>query len=325
MAQHGDHRAHAADLGDRDLHRVLYAFGFTLNYMTLMALSLSIGLLIDDAIVVRENIVRHIHMGKDHYTAALEGTDEIGLAVLATTLSIVAVFVPIAFMGGIIGKFFYPFGITVAAAVLVSLFVSFTLDPMLSAVWRDPPEGARGLPVVGRVLRGFERVMDRVHAIYDGSAGRSGRRLAPSQGDVARSRIASFLVSIPIAGVVGTEMMPEADQSYTSVRLTMPVGSCLEYANERVKRVEDALREFKEIDAIDTGIGIDGTRNTATVNLKLVPRSQRNRSQRKLEDDDPQARRSDSRRRTEDRLEHARSTSPCWATTTPRCTGSSPT
>ena len=143
---------------------VIYAFGFTLNYMTLMALSLCIGLLIDDAIVVRENIVRHIHMGKDHYTAAREGTDEIGLAVLATTLSIVAVFVPIAFMSGIIGKFFYPFGITVAAAVLVSLFVSFTLDPMLSAVWRDPPEGARGLRVVGPILRAFERGMDKVHA-----------------------------------------------------------------------------------------------------------------------------------------------------------------
>ncbi len=145
---------------------VLYAFGFTLNYMTLMGLSLCIGLLIDDAIVVRENIVRHIHMGKDHYTAAREGTEEIGLAVLATTFSIVAVFVPIAFMGGIVGKFFYPFGVTVAAAVMVSLFVSFTLDPMLSAVWRDPPEGARGLPVVGSFLRVFERGMDRVHAIY---------------------------------------------------------------------------------------------------------------------------------------------------------------
>ncbi len=260
---------------------VLYASGFTLNYMTLMALSLCIGLLIDDAIVVRENIVRHIHMGKDHYTAAREGTDEIGLAVLATTLSIVAVFVPIAFMGGIVGKFFYPFGITVAAAVLLSLFVSFTLDPMLSAVWRDPPEGARGLPVVGRVLRGFEHVMDQVHAIYDGLL----RWALAHRKSTLAIAIASFLVSIPIAGIVGTEMMPEADQSYTSVRLTMPVGSSLEYANERVKRVEDALREFKEIDAIDTGIGIDGTRNTATVNLKLVPRSQRNRSQRKLEED----------------------------------------
>jgi multidrug efflux pump subunit AcrB len=117
----------------------VYAFGFTLNFMTMMALSLCIGLLIDDAIVVRENIVRHVHMGKDHLTAAREGTDEIGLAVMATTFAMCAVFVPVAFMGGIIGKFFYPFGITVVVAVLVSLFVSFTLDPMLSSVWNDPP------------------------------------------------------------------------------------------------------------------------------------------------------------------------------------------
>ena len=257
----------------------LYAFGFTLNYMTLMALSLCIGLLIDDAIVVRENIVRHIHMGKDHYAAAREGTDEIGLAVLATTLSIVAVFVPIAFMGGIVGKFFYPFGITVAAAVLVSLFVSFTLDPMLSAVWRDPPEGARGLPVIGPILRRFERLMDRVHRIYDRLL-----RLALSHRKTTLAiAAASFAIAIPIAGVVGTEMMPESDQSYTSVRLTMPVGSSLDYANERVKRVEEALREFKEIDAIDTGIGVEGTRNTAVMNLKLVPRNERKRAQKDLE------------------------------------------
>jgi hydrophobe/amphiphile efflux-1 (HAE1) family protein len=259
---------------------VLYAFGFTLNYMTLMALSLCIGLLIDDAIVVRENIVRHIHMGKDHYTAAREGTEEIGLAVLATTLSIVAVFVPIAFMGGIVGKFFYPFGITVAAAVLVSLFVSFTLDPMLSAVWRDPPEGARGLPVVGPMLRGFERLLDKVHALYD----RLLRWALSHRKSTLAIATASFLASIPIAGIVGTEMMPDADQSYTSVRLTMPVGSSLEYANERVKRVEEALKEFKEIDAVDTGIGTDGTRNTANLGLKLVPRSERRRSQRQLEE-----------------------------------------
>jgi hydrophobic/amphiphilic exporter-1 (mainly G- bacteria), HAE1 family len=258
---------------------VIYAAGFTLNYMTLMALSLCIGLLIDDAIVVRENIVRHIHMGKDHYTAAREGTDEIGLAVLATTLSIVAVFVPIAFMGGIVGKFFYPFGITVAAAVMLSLFVSFTLDPMLSAVWRDPPEGARGLPVVGPVLRSFERGMDRVHAVYD----RLLRWALAHRKSTLAIATASFLVSIPIAGMVGTEMMPEADQSYTSVRLTMPVGSSLEYANERVKRVEEALAEFKEIDAVDTRIGVDGTRNTANLNLKLVPRAERKRSQKQLE------------------------------------------
>src|SRR5690606_26664808 len=106
--------------------------------MSLMGLSLAIGILIDDAIVVRENIVRHVEMGKDHYTAAREGTAEIGLAVAATTFSIVAVFVPIAFMYGMAGQWFKPFALTIASSVLVSLFVSFSLDPMLSAYWPDP-------------------------------------------------------------------------------------------------------------------------------------------------------------------------------------------
>ena len=257
----------------------LYAFGFTLNYMTLMALSLCIGLLIDDAIVVRENIVRHIALGKGHDAAARQGTDEIGLAVLATTFSIVAVFVPIAFMSGIIGKFFYPFGLTVAAAVLVSLFVSFTLDPMLSAVWRDPPEGARKLPVVGPVLRGFERGMDAVHALYDALL----RAALAHRKTTLAIATASFLASLPVAGLVGTEMMPEADQSFTSLRLTMPVGSSLEHTDERVRRVEQVLREFPEIDVIDTSVGTDRGKNTARINLKLVPRSERQRSQKRLE------------------------------------------
>ncbi|MDP3225953.1 MAG: efflux RND transporter permease subunit, partial [Rubrivivax sp.] len=121
----------------------MYVFGFTINNITLMALSLCVGLLIDDAIVVRENIVRHLKMGKSAHQAALDGTNEIGLAVLATTLSIVAVFLPIGFMGGIVGKFFHEFGITIVAAVLISMFVSFTLDPMLSSVWHDPAAHGR--------------------------------------------------------------------------------------------------------------------------------------------------------------------------------------
>jgi HAE1 family hydrophobic/amphiphilic exporter-1 len=116
----------------------VWALGFKLETMSLLGLSLAIGILIDDAIVVRENIVRHVEMGKDHYTAAREGTDEIGLAVTATTFSILAVFVPIAFMSGVGGQWFKPFALTMACSVLVSLFVSFSLDPMLSAYWADP-------------------------------------------------------------------------------------------------------------------------------------------------------------------------------------------
>ena len=121
---------------------IMWVFGFTVNTMTLLALSLAIGLLIDDAIVVRENIVRHLEMGKDHVRASKEGTDEIGLAVLSTTLAVVAVFIPVAFMGGMIGRIFFQFGVTVAFAVLVSLFVSFTLTPMLSAWWGVDPHAA---------------------------------------------------------------------------------------------------------------------------------------------------------------------------------------
>jgi len=124
----------------------VWAMGFKLETMSLLGLSLAIGILIDDAIVVRENIVRHVEMGKDHFKAAHDGTDEIGLAVAATTFSILAVFVPIGFMPGIGGQWFKPFALTIACSVAVSLFVSFSLDPMLSAYWPDPhrPPEERG-------------------------------------------------------------------------------------------------------------------------------------------------------------------------------------
>ena len=137
------------------------AFGFTLNTMSLLGLSLAIGILIDDAIVVRENIVRHVEMGKDHYTAAREGTDEIGLAVAATTFSIVCVFVPIAFMGGLAEQWFAPFALTIACSVLVSLFVSFSLDPMLSAYWPDPHREEHEKSFITKALDRFNRWFDR--------------------------------------------------------------------------------------------------------------------------------------------------------------------
>lgn len=143
---------------------VMNSMGMTLNVMTLMALSLAIGLLIDDAIVVRENIVRHLEQGKDHMEAARFGTAEIGLAVFATSMSIIAVFIPVAFMRGIVGRFFYQFGISVAFAVLVSLFVSFTLDPMLSSRWHDPSIHMQGK------RRGLARWLEKFNGWFDLSA-----------------------------------------------------------------------------------------------------------------------------------------------------------
>ncbi len=146
----------------------VYAFGFTLNTMSLLGLSLAIGILIDDAIVVRENIVRHVEMGKDHMTAAREGTAEIGLAVAATTFSIVAVFVPIAFLDGEAGQWFKPLALTIACSVLVSLFVSFSLDPMLSAYWPDPHQTEDKKWWITRVLDRFNNWFNRQTQKYRG-------------------------------------------------------------------------------------------------------------------------------------------------------------
>src|SRR6202165_3241888 len=252
----------------------LYAFGFTLNMMTLMALSLCIGLLIDDAIVVRENIVRHLGMGKTHLAAAREGTDEIGLAVMATTFAIVAVFVPIAFMKGIVGQFFLQFGLTVAVAVLVSLFVSFTLDPMLSSVWRDPP-GSRfsRAPWLGRFMDRVERVVEWVHGIYGRllewaisdkrhrlyvptislwTAARTGRwhALNPRwstithRGIVLWTALLIFCGSFALLPIIGKEFSPQVDESFISLRLNTPVGTSLEFTDSKVREVEAVLKRF---------------------------------------------------------------------------------
>jgi len=258
----------------------LYAFGFTLNFLTLMALSLCIGLLIDDAIVVRENIVRHLALGKDHMTAAREGTDEIGLAVMATTFAIVAVFVPIAFMSGIIGRFFFQFGLTVAVAVLVSLFISFTLDPMLSSIWHDPPGNrfAR-VPWLGRFMDFVERGVDRIHVVY-------GRLLEWALGHrktVLGIALATFAGSFAIVPLVGTEFVPQVDQSFISLRLNTPVGSSLEYTDGKVREVEAILAQFPEVALPMTTVGTEDGRNYARVNLKLTDRAERHRSQKEIE------------------------------------------
>jgi hydrophobe/amphiphile efflux-1 (HAE1) family protein len=255
--------------------------GFTLNFMTLMALSLCIGLLIDDAIVVRENIVRHLGMGKSHIQAAREGTQEIGLAVMATTFAIVAVFVPVAFMKGIIGRFFLQFGITVTVAVLVSLFVSFTLDPMLSSVWPDPTEGRfKNVPWLGSLMAGIEHVIEAAHRLY-GRVLDSAMKWRKLTLGIAFSVFVGSLFLVPM---IGTEFTPDTDQGYTALQLKTPIGSSLAYTDSKIHQVEDALKTFPEIEIISSTVGTDEGRNVAQLNLKLTNVSQTHRrSQKEVE------------------------------------------
>jgi HAE1 family hydrophobic/amphiphilic exporter-1 len=264
----------------------MYLFGFTINTITLMALSLCVGLLIDDAIVVRENIVRHVQMGQSPHDAALKGTDEIGLAVLATTMSIVAVFLPIGFMGGIVGKFFHEFGITIVAAVLISMFVSFTLDPMLSSVWHDPA-AAHGSHLGDKPVTLYDKTLGRVTALFD--------RLTVLLSDLYQSLLAwslvhkiktvlvataTFVLAMALLGMIGKEFVPKADFSETQVNFYTPVGSSLEVTEMRAKQIDAALRELPEVRHTVTTInsGFSQGKIYGAVYVRLQDRKDRQRS-----------------------------------------------
>ncbi len=260
-------------------------FGFTINMVTLMALSLCVGLLIDDAIVVRENIVRHVQMGKAPHAAALDGTNEIGLAVLATTLSIVAVFLPIGFMGGIIGKFFHEFGITIVAAVLISMFVSFTLDPMLSSIWHDPAIDREGQPFVpkglydhtlGRVTHWVDRLQHHLGEGYVAVLGWSLKHKLTTLG-IALATLGGSVALVPL---MGTEFVPKADFSETSVNFYTPVGSSIETTEARARQVDAILREMPEVryTVATINTGQSQGRNYASVYVRLADRKDRKRS-----------------------------------------------
>ena len=257
-------------------------FGFTINIITMMALSLCVGLLIDDAIVVRENIVRHVQMGKTPYQASLDGTQEIGLAVLATTLSIVAVFLPIGFMQGIIGKFFHEFGITIVAAVLISMFVSFTLDPMMSSIWHDPAIDRHGKPFVaknwydktiGRVTHWFEKSTDRLADTYQGIL----RWSLKFKKITLLIALATFALSLVMMRFVGTEFVPKADFGETNVSLYTPVGSSLEATEAKTRQAEAIIREFPEVRYTLSTINTGNAQGKiyASIYIRLIDRNLR--------------------------------------------------
>lgn len=252
----------------------IWAFGFTINMMTLLALSLSIGLLIDDAIVVRENIVRHADMGKDHVTAALDGTQEIGLAVLATTLTIVAVFLPVAFMGGIIGRFFYQFGVTVSVAVLISMFVSFTLDPMLSAHWAEKPKDPNKKPnALKRFFSWISNRLDRLNIIYEKLLKLALRFRLVTLGIA----IASLFGALALSKMIGTEFVPVPDKGEIRIKFETPIDASLEYSQSKLRQVDQIIRQHPEVRATYGAINsvTDRGKNHLSLRVSVTPRQER--------------------------------------------------
>ncbi|NDP38954.1 MAG: efflux RND transporter permease subunit, partial [Rhodoferax sp.] len=246
--------------------------GFTLNFMTLLGLSLAIGVLIDDAIVVRENIVRHMANGSDRRTAASEGTREIGLAVAATTLSIIAVFIPVAFMGGGAGEWFRPFALTVASSVLVSLFISFTLDPMLSAYWGDP------VAQHDRPRHGLGRWLALFNTWFDQQANRYGNVIAWA---LQHRRSMAFIAAFSLVAALGlhfqfggSSFLPASDEGTLAIEVRTPSSASLEFARLKVEQAAQLARGLPETVATNSNINAAGGR----VYVDIGKSTQRKRS-----------------------------------------------
>ena len=260
---------------------LLYALGYSINVMTLLGLSLAIGFLIDDSVVVRESIFRHMEAGADPVTAAQRGTSEVGLAVNATTLAIVAVFVPVAFMSGAVGRFYQQFGLTVAAAVLVSLFVAFTLDPMLSSRFmRVFDKAERRRTRIGRLFAGWIDLYDRLDGGYRGFLG----WVLAHRGRVLVIALAIFVASLALLPLIGREFLAPVDTGEFNIFLEKDPGARMyDMINASAISIR-SLMDRPEVETVFTAIGsvFGGEINTATLGVKLKPLRERRRSQEEI-------------------------------------------
>ena len=256
---------------------LIWYMGFTLNMLTMLALTLSVGIVIDDAIVVLENIYRFIEeKGIPPMQAAVEATREIGLAVLATTMSLVAIFVPVAFMSGIIGRFMKSFGLTMAFAILVSLVVSFTLTPTMSARWlkvRRPTEDkdhrihdSKHSRVFGPLDRGYSRMLQWAMA---------------HRGVIATLAVLVFFSSVPLFRFVSINFTTQDDQSGFDLTVRAPEGTSLDATQVLADRIATAIRRIPEVGYTLLTVAGDGagTQNSASIFVKLVPIEARRRDQ----------------------------------------------
>jgi HAE1 family hydrophobic/amphiphilic exporter-1 len=254
--------------------------GFTLNSMTMLALTLAVGIVIDDAIVVLENIYRFVEeKGRPPMQAAVEATREVGLAVLATTLSLVAIFVPVAFMGGIVGRFMTSFGLTMTFAILVSMLVSFTLTPMLAARWiRTRP---RREDAEGRAIEDAGSKDSRVFKSLDRGYAAILRWSLAHRAAVVGVAALVLLSSVPLFTVAKKNFLPEDDQSEFEVGLRAPEGTSLEATELIANRVATRIRQMPEVAYTLVSIGDDPGRtpNLGTVYVRLRPVAERSGDQ----------------------------------------------
>lgn len=236
---------------------VLYFSGFTLNTFTLLGLSLSIGIVVDDAIMVLENIIRHQEKGKNKFQAALDGSKEITFAAMAATISVVAIFLPVAFMSGVIGKFFFQFGVTITTAVLLSLLEALTLTPMRCSQFVNVEERTT------RLGKGIDWLMEKARDVYAGTLATA----LSHRWKIIIAALAVFAGSFSALLFLNKEFIPSEDQSRFSVRLKTPVGSALSYSDLKFTEIEKFLSRRPEVDryVLQIGGGSPGDSNSGSV------------------------------------------------------------
>jgi hydrophobe/amphiphile efflux-1 (HAE1) family protein len=260
----------------------MYLAGFTINMMTLMALSLVIGILIDDAVVVRENIYRHMEHGEDAVTAARKGTAEIGLAVTATTATILAVFLPVGFMTGIVGQFFKSFALTIAFAVAMSLLVAFTLDPMLSSRF------VRYVPPEERMRTRFGRLFERMGRAYDALDRGYHRVLSPALNHPWKTLALAatvFVASLAATTVMGTEFVPAEDRGEFQVIVELPPGTSFEESVATTERVEHSVRAIPEVTQVFSTVGVNGQIRASHLRVRTTKKATRERTIGEIKDE----------------------------------------
>lgn len=253
---------------------IMAAMGFTINILTLLALSLAVGLLIDDAIVVRENIFRHLEMGKTPMQSALDGTKEVALAVVATTLVVIAVFGPIAFLSGIVGQFFKQFGLTVVFTMLISLFDAFTVAPMLSAYMATKHEQNKSKGPVGKMLAAFDRFQTGLENIYESALGwiLSHTLIGVTIGALI------FFGCLKLAAFIPSTFLPAQDNGEFVVSVEKPVGSSLESTQKFMLKIEELLKQNPSVDLLSSTVGSTSGQsqsNQGDFYVRLVPKKQR--------------------------------------------------